>query len=62
MRASNPAAPAGAVDFLTDRRSAAAVMERLKTNPGRGHFQMLLGVYLDRGSAVKTEYVTHHVD
>ncbi len=58
----HPAAPVGAVDFLTDRRSAAAVMERLKAKPGRGHFQMLLRVYLDRGSAVKTEYVTRHVD
>ncbi len=58
----HPAAPVGAVDFLTDRRSAAALMARLKENPGRGHFQMLLRVYLDRGAAVKTEYVTHHVD
>ena len=39
-----------------------AVMEKLKANPGHGHFQMLLRVYLDRDSAVKTEYVTHHVD
>lgn len=58
----HPAAPAGAVDFLTDRRSAAATMERLKAQPGRGHFQMLLRVHVDGGAAVKTEYVTHHVD
>jgi hypothetical protein len=58
----HPAAPMGAVDFLTDRRSAATLMDRLKANRGRGHFQMLLRVYMDRGSAVKTEYVTHHVD
>ena len=58
----HPAAPMGAVDFLTDRRSAATLMDKLKANRGRGHFQMLLRVYMDRGSAVKTEYVTHHVD
>jgi hypothetical protein len=62
MMTEDPAAPVGAVDFLTDRRSAAALMARLKEHPGRGHFQMLLRVYLDRGAAVKTEYVTHHVD
>jgi hypothetical protein len=58
----HPAAPLGAVDFLTDPRSAALLMEKLKANPGHGHFQMLLRVYLDRDSAVKTEYVTHHTD
>lgn len=58
----HPAAPVGAVDFLTDRRSAEVLMARLKANPGRGHFQMLLRVYFDHGAAVKTEYVTHHVD
>ena len=44
----HPAAPLGAVDFLTDPRSAAVLMEKLKANPGHGHFQMLLRVYLDR--------------
>jgi hypothetical protein len=58
----HPGAPVGAVDFLTDRRSGAVLMEKLATNPGRGHFQMLLRVYVDGGAAVKTEYVTHHVD
>ena len=41
--------------IMTEHSAAAVLMERLKANPGSGHFQRMLRVYLDRGSAVKTE-------
>jgi hypothetical protein len=60
----NPAGSAGAVDFLTDRRSLASLKDRLHLGASgpRRHFQMLLKVWVDKGAAVKTAYVTHHIE
>jgi hypothetical protein len=58
IQAQNAAGAAGALESLMDRESAAGLLGRAGAH-GR-HYQMLLKVWLDRGAAVKTEFVTCH--
>ncbi len=52
-----------AVGEVTRAESARALAEKLRRGPaGQGnYYQVLLRVMADRGTAVKTEYVTHHL-
>lgn len=58
IQAQNAAAAAGALESLMDRDSATSLLGRAGVS-GR-HYQMLLKVWLDHGTAVKTEFVTCH--
>jgi hypothetical protein len=60
---SSPGA-AGAADFITSPGSVKIIEQRVGLLPGgpRKHFQVLLRVYVDTDVAVKTEYVTHHLN
>jgi hypothetical protein len=52
----------GAVDFVTSAEGARLLRDRLKLAPGdRKHFQVLLRIYADNDTPIKTEYVTHHL-
>lgn len=52
----------GAVDFITSAEGVRLIRDHLKLRPGeRKHFQVLLRVFTDNDSPVKTEYVTHHL-
>lgn len=58
IQAQNAAAAAGALESLMDRESAAGLLGCA----GGRHFQLLMRVWLDRGSAVKTELVACHAE
>ena len=61
LAAHSTAATVGAVDFVTSVDGARLIRDRLKLRPGEHkRFQILLRVYTDHDSPVKTEYVTHH--
>ncbi len=51
-----------AVDYVTRPETLRAMTGRLQlSRPGAPkHYEMLIRVFCDRGTAVKTEYVTHH--
>jgi hypothetical protein len=52
----------GAVDFITSVEGMRVIREKLKPKTGEHqHFQVLLRVFTDQDSPVKTEYVTHHL-
>jgi hypothetical protein len=52
-----------AVDYVTGLESVRTIAEKLQlTTDGDPHsYQMLLRVFVDKGTPVKTEYVTHHI-
>ncbi len=52
-----------AVDYLTRPDTARALSEKLQLSAagGRKHYELLLRVFVDKGTPVKTEYVTHHL-
>jgi hypothetical protein len=52
----------GAVDFATSRGSVRVINEQVRLTTGRRYFQMLLRIYVDHGTSVRTEYVTHHLN
>ena len=62
IQAQNPGAAAGVLESLMDPQSAQSLFRRAGAPAQGRHFQMLLRVWLDRGSAVKTEFVTCHVE
>lgn len=51
-----------AVEYVTQAESVRAMIEKLQlADPGKPrHYQVLLRVVVDKGAAVKSEYVTHH--
>lgn len=52
-----------ALEYLTRPDTARMLIERLRLAEAgpRKHYEMLLRVFVDSGSAVKAEYVTHHL-
>ncbi len=62
LAAHSTAGAVGAVDFITSIEGVRVIRDHLRPRPGeRKHFQVLLRVFTDNDSPVKTEYVTHHV-
>ncbi len=58
---SSPAA-VGMVNFVTSPEGVRLIRETLKLRPGEHkHYQVLLRVFSDNDTPVKTEYVTHHM-
>jgi hypothetical protein len=51
-----------AVDYVTGPESVRALTEKLQlfAQAGPHYYQVLLRVFVDKGTPVKTEYVTHH--
>lgn len=50
-----------AVDYITQPDTVKVLNDKLRpTGPGSRRFQMLLRVFVDKGSPTKAEYITHH--
>jgi hypothetical protein len=50
-----------AIEFLTKPDNLHSMVERLKISAPEDSFEMLVRIYVDRGTAIKTEYVAHHL-
>ncbi len=50
-----------AVDYVTRPDSVRVMIDKLGLPDSGQHYEMLLRVFVDKGSPVKSEYVTHHV-